>query len=104
MEKIENGELLDAGMISSAQAVEHYEICRDDTLIQWAKDLGNGESAGLLQETLDQEKNAERLLSRIARASANRSGSFKAGSCILGVRMSCTQTTGCTMLAHSQIA
>lgn len=71
MEEIENEAVLDAGMISSAQAVEHYEICRYGTLIQWAKDLGHDEAAGLLQETLEQEKNADRLLSRIARASAN---------------------------------
>ena len=41
MEEIENEKVLDAGMISSAQAVEHYEICRYGTLIEWAKDLGH---------------------------------------------------------------
>jgi len=42
MEEIEDPEVLDAGMIASAQAVEHYEITRYATLIAWAKQLGRG--------------------------------------------------------------
>jgi len=72
MEDIENDQVLDAGMISSAQAVEHYEICRYGTLIEWAKDLGHNDAIKLLQQTLDEEKNADKLLSRIARSSSNR--------------------------------
>jgi ferritin-like metal-binding protein YciE len=72
MEEIENDQVLDAGMISSAQAVEHYEICRYGTLIEWAKDLGHNDAIKLLQQTLDEEKNADKLLSRIAKASSNR--------------------------------
>ena len=72
MEEIENDQVLDAGMISSAQAVEHYEICRYGTLIEWAKDLGHNDAIKLLQQTLDEEKNADKLLSRIARSSSNR--------------------------------
>jgi ferritin-like metal-binding protein YciE len=45
MEEIEDEHVLDAGMIGSAQAVEHYEITRYGTLIAWAKQLGHG-SAG----------------------------------------------------------
>ena len=47
MEEIENDQVLDAGMISSAQAVEHYEICRYGTLIEWAKDLGHDDAIKL---------------------------------------------------------
>ena len=72
MEEIENDQVLDAGMISSAQAVEHYEICRYGTLIEWAKDLGHNDAIKLLQQSLDEEKNADKLLSRIAKASSNR--------------------------------
>jgi ferritin-like metal-binding protein YciE len=55
MEEIENDKVLDAGMISSAQAVEHYEICRYGTLIEWAKDLGHNDAIKLLQQTLEEE-------------------------------------------------
>jgi ferritin-like metal-binding protein YciE len=72
MEEIEDEQVLDAGMISSAQAVEHYEICRYGTLIEWAKDLGHEDAVNPLQQNLDEEKNADQLLSRIARASSNR--------------------------------
>jgi len=71
MEEIENDDVLDAGMISSAQAVEHYEICRYGTLIEWAKDLGHDDAVALLQQNLDEEKNADSLLSRIAKTSSN---------------------------------
>jgi hypothetical protein len=42
MEEIENDQVLDAGMISSAQAVEHYEICRYGTLIEHAYPHSSG--------------------------------------------------------------
>jgi ferritin-like metal-binding protein YciE len=71
MEEIENEDVLDAGMISSAQAVEHYEICRYGTLIEWAKDLGHDDAVPLLQQNLNEEKNADSLLSRIAKSSSN---------------------------------
>ena len=44
MEDIEDPEVLDAGMIGSAQAVEHYEITRYGTLIAWAKQLGRDDA------------------------------------------------------------
>jgi ferritin-like metal-binding protein YciE len=72
MEEIEDKQVLDAGMIGSAQAVEHYEICRYGTLIEWAKDLGHDDAIRLLQQNLDEEKNADRLLSQIAKSSSNR--------------------------------
>ncbi len=71
MDEIDDNSVLDAGMIGSAQAVEHYEICRYGTLIEWAKVLGHKDAVDLLQQTLDEEKNADKLLSRIAKSTAN---------------------------------
>lgn len=71
MAKIEDPEVLDAGMIGSAQAVEHYEITRYGTLIAWAKQLGRDDAVGLLQANLEQEKKADQLLSEIAESAVN---------------------------------
>jgi ferritin-like metal-binding protein YciE len=71
MDEIDDESVLDAGMIAAAQAVEHYEITRYGTLIAWAKQLGHAEAANLLEQTLEQEKHADELLSEIALSSAN---------------------------------
>ena len=71
MAEIEDQEVLDAGMIGSAQAVEHYEITRYGTLIAWAKQLGKEDAIELLQANLDEEKHADELLSEIAKATVN---------------------------------
>jgi ferritin-like metal-binding protein YciE len=71
MEEIEDPEVLDAGMIGSAQAVEHYEITRYGTLIAWAKQLGRDDAIKLLEANLEEEKNADQLLSKIAEAVVN---------------------------------
>ena len=42
--------MLDAALIASAQAVEHYEITRYGTLIAWAKQLGRADCAAVLQQ------------------------------------------------------
>jgi ferritin-like metal-binding protein YciE len=60
--------VLDAGMIADAQAVEHYEIARYGLLIAWANQLGMKEAATLLNQTLEQEYNADRTLTELARA------------------------------------
>jgi ferritin-like metal-binding protein YciE len=72
MNEIEDDSVLDAGMIGSAQAVEHYEITRYGTLIAWAKQLGHGNAVKLLEQNLKQEKHADELLTQIAESSANR--------------------------------
>ena len=59
-------QVLDAAMLSSAQAVEHYEMTRYGTLIALARQLGRADCASVLQETLDEEKAADRTLSEIA--------------------------------------
>jgi ferritin-like metal-binding protein YciE len=72
MKDIEDAEVLDAGMIGAAQAVEHYEITRYGTLIAWAKHLGRDDAVELLEANLEQEKNADKLLTNIAEAAVNR--------------------------------
>lgn len=71
MDDIDDPEVLDAGMIGSAQAVEHYEITRYGTLVAWAKRLGNDKAIDLLEANLEEEKNADQLLSEIAETSVN---------------------------------
>ena len=65
-------DVLDAGMIADAQAVEHYEIARYGTMIAWANQLGMEEAARLLQQTIDQEYNADMLLTDLAEGRLNR--------------------------------
>lgn len=62
---------IDAGLISSAQAVEHYEITRYGTLRRWAEVLGHTEAAALLEQTLDEESSTDEALTGLADASAN---------------------------------
>jgi ferritin-like metal-binding protein YciE len=62
---------LDAGLLAAAQAVEHYEISRYGTLKTWAKELGLRESVKLLDATLEEEKNADKLLTKIAESAVN---------------------------------
>ena len=71
-EEIEDKEVLDAGLIGSAQAVEHYEITRYGTLVAWAQQLGMKEAVKLLSEPLEEEKRTDRLLTEMAQQRINR--------------------------------
>jgi ferritin-like metal-binding protein YciE len=62
----------DAAMISAAQRVEHYEIAAYGTLRTYADQLGLREHARLLQQTLDEEGNTDKLLTRLAEKRINR--------------------------------
>jgi ferritin-like metal-binding protein YciE len=62
---------LDAALLASAQAVEHYEIARYGTLIAWAKQLGREDCARVLQQTLDEEKATDQKLTAIAESKIN---------------------------------
>lgn len=62
---------LDAGLISAAQAVEHYEITRYGTLKRWATELGMKDAASLFDKTLKEEFVTDADLTKIAEASAN---------------------------------
>jgi ferritin-like metal-binding protein YciE len=56
----------DAVLAGCAQAVEHYEIARYGTLKTWATQLGYNDAAKLLDETLQEEKKTDQLLTEIA--------------------------------------
>jgi len=62
---------LDAGLVSSAQAVEHYEIARYGTLKRWAEMLELPDAAKLLGQTLDEETRTDKALTGLADSFAN---------------------------------
>ena len=64
-------EVLDAGLISKAQHVEHYEIAGYGTVRTYASVLGEDRHVELLQETLDEEGQADKLLTQLAESSIN---------------------------------
>ena len=61
----------DVGLIFAGQKAEHYEIATYGGLVQLAKTLGQTEAAAILGETLGEEKEADKLLTRIAEESIN---------------------------------
>lgn len=61
----------DAGLIASAQRVEHYEMAAYGTLRTYAKTLGETEMARMLQETLDEEAAADSKLTKLAESGIN---------------------------------
>jgi ferritin-like metal-binding protein YciE len=63
--------VMDAGIIASAQRIEHYEIAGYGTACTYAKFLGHTEALNLLQETLSEEKKTDEKLSYIAETSIN---------------------------------
>lgn len=65
---------LDAGLMSSAQAVEHYEIARYGTLKSWAGQLGLEEAIPLIDANLQEELETDELLTQLGEASANSKG------------------------------
>jgi ferritin-like metal-binding protein YciE len=71
MSEIKDADVRDAGIIGSAQAVEHYEIARYGTLIAWARTIGQDDAAQLLKMNLDEEKNADRILTEIGENMVN---------------------------------
>ncbi len=65
------GPVRDAGLLASAQKIEHYEIASYGSAREWAQTLGLTEHVALLQQSLDEEKHANELLNTIsARANA----------------------------------
>lgn len=67
-----NKEVLDAALLTSAQAVEHYEIARYGSMIAWAKQLGRQDCAAILQTTLDEEKATDQKLTALAESKVNK--------------------------------
>ncbi len=71
MEEFKDSLALDAGLISSAQAVEHYEIARYGTLIAWANQLGLKDAVPLLKQNLAEEEATDKKLTALATTAAN---------------------------------
>ena len=62
---------MDACLIAAGQRAEHYEMAAYGTLVAWARGMGHTEAAKLLQETLDEEKAADKKLSSLAEGGIN---------------------------------
>ena len=71
IEEFKDSDALDAGLVSAAQSIEHYEIARYGTLRTWAQQLGMNDAAQLLEQTLEEEKKTDALLTELAESSAN---------------------------------
>ncbi len=71
IESFKDSPALDAGLIASAQAVEHYEIARYGTLVAWDGQLGIDEGVPLLQANLDEEGATDKKLTKLAATVAN---------------------------------
>lgn len=65
-------QVLDAALIAAAQAVEHYEMARYGTLVEWANQLGRADCASVLKKNLDEEKAADKKLTTLAEGKINR--------------------------------
>lgn len=68
----EPGMVRDAGLIAAAQRVEHYEMAGYGSARTFAQLLGRDEAADLLEQTLDEEKETDELLTSIAESMVNR--------------------------------
>jgi len=66
-----NETVIDAGIIAAAQRVEHYEIAGYGCARTFARRVGRNDVANLLQETLDEEGNADKILTDIAETWVN---------------------------------
>jgi ferritin-like metal-binding protein YciE len=71
MKEFKGAPALDAGLLASAQAVEHYEIARYGTLRTWAEELGFDGAAELLEATLAEEKTTDKNLTALAKSIVN---------------------------------
>jgi|SRR5436190_3690051 len=71
MEDCEKGPMRDAGIISAGQKVEHYEIASYGTLRQFAETLDLPDACGLLDQTLNEEKEADKKLTEVALSTVN---------------------------------
>jgi ferritin-like metal-binding protein YciE len=62
---------MDACLIASGQRAEHYEMAAYGTLVAWAQAMGHTQAAKLLQQTLNEEKAADKKLSSLAEGGIN---------------------------------
>ena len=68
---------IDTGLVAAGQAVEHYEMARYGALAAWAAQLGMPEAAALLNQTLQEEMKAEKLLTQIGASQADKMAATK---------------------------
>jgi ferritin-like metal-binding protein YciE len=71
MEEDAEAPVCDAGLIAAAQKVEHYEIAAYGTLKTWAEMLGYTDAVARLEETLNEEKETDQLLTELAESEIN---------------------------------
>src|SRR5215813_7390584 len=69
--EVEDKAVLDAAIIAAGQAVEHYEITRYGSLIAWAGRMGRKDIVSVLEQTLAEEKAADKALTEIAENRVN---------------------------------
>jgi len=72
IEGVKDDELMDVGLIAGAQRIEHYEISGYGTAVRFAKELGHRDIAKILQETLDEEYDADNALDKLAENRMNK--------------------------------
>ncbi|PLP60788.1 hypothetical protein CYK37_00260 [Mesorhizobium loti] len=71
VEDYRDTQAIDAGLLAAVRAVHHYEIALYQTLVSWARELGNMDAADLLKITLQEEQEAEATLASLAERDAN---------------------------------
>jgi ferritin-like metal-binding protein YciE len=72
MDEFKGTPALDAGLVSAAQAVEHYEIARYGTLKAWARQMGKADVVKLLEATEQEEIATDKKLSELGVGEVNR--------------------------------
>ncbi|WP_100614388.1 YciE/YciF ferroxidase family protein [Confluentibacter citreus] len=72
IEEVKDAEVMDAGLVAGAQRIEHYEISGYGTAVRYAKELGYNNIASKLQESLDEEYDANHNLNKLAESRLNR--------------------------------
>ena len=89
--EVDDKKVLDAAIIGSAQAIEHYEISRYGTLIAWAEELGHDNILRFLKANLKEEKAADKKLNMLAEAKLNRKTT---GTRVAAARVAVKKRTG----------
>jgi len=72
------GTTMDACLVAAGQRAEHYEMAAYGTLVAWARAMGHVEAADLLQQTLEEEKAADRKLTALAEDGINQDAAEEA--------------------------
>ena len=62
---------MDACLIAAGQRAEHYEMAAYGTLVAWARGMGHEDAARLLEQTLNEEKAADKKLTGLAEGGIN---------------------------------